>query len=213
MMRLLRLTIVSTAAALFLILGCSDDKFLIPDCSDGNPWGSDSSLLRKDPIVVLQTTLGDIRIELYPLDAPITVGNFLMYVHEGFYDSLTIHRVIPDFIIQGGGYDVNMVRKATREPIPCEANNGLSNLRGTIAMARVAEINSATSQFFINVEDNIALDHKGDSAGLYGYAVFGRVIAGMEVVDSISNVQTASRDGYQDVPVQPVIILGTNRIR
>ena len=160
--------------------------------------------LSDNSVVVMETTMGDISIELYARESPITVSNFLRYVRENYYDSLIFHRVVPNFIIQGGQYDVHLQEKPAHDPIICEADNGLSNRRGTIAMARTTEINSAASQFFINLKDNPHLDH---SAIEFGYAVFGEVIAGMSVVDSIGAVETTSMNGLNDVPVEPVIIL------
>ncbi len=155
---------------------------------------------RRKPMVLISTSLGDIKLELYEEEAPITVGNFLSYVEEGFYDSTIFHRVINNFMIQGGGITADMKQKPTKAPIKNEADNGLRNERGTIAMARTAEVNSATSQFFINHRDNSFLDH---GVRDFGYAVFGKVVEGIEVVDKIAAVQT--RPG--DVPVETVSIL------
>lgn len=151
-------------------------------------------------MVLISTSLGDIKLELYEEEAPITVANFLSYVEEGFYDSTIFHRVINNFMIQGGGITADMKQKPTKAPIKNEADNGLKNERGTIAMARTAEVNSATSQFFINHRDNAFLDH---GARDFGYAVFGKVVEGIEIVDKIAAVQT--RPG--DVPVETVSIL------
>ena len=151
-------------------------------------------------MVLISTSLGDIKLELYEEQAPITVANFLSYVEEGFYDGTIFHRVINNFMIQGGGISADMKQKPTKAPIKNEADNGLKNDRGTIAMARTADVNSATSQFFINHRDNSFLDH---GARDFGYAVFGKVIEGIEVVDKIAAVQT--RPG--DVPVETVSIL------
>lgn len=163
-----------------------------------------------NPQVTLHTNHGDIRMELFPKEAPITVENFLQYAREGFYDGTVFHRVISYFMIQGGGLVVaegedgfDLVAKPTRDPIVNEADNGLKNLRGTVAMARTNDVNSATSQFFINVEMNGSLDHTGkEDSRSWGYAVFGRVIEGMDVVDDIRFVET----GPQDVPLETVII-------
>jgi len=168
----------------------------------GSAWAAEKS----NPVVVLETTMGDIKIELYPDKAPVTVKNFLWYVDHKFYDGLIFHRVIKNFMIQGGGFTKDMVKKQPNAPIVNEATNGLSNKRGTIAMARTSEINSATSQFFINLKDNSFLDHKDDTPRGYGYAVFGKVIGGMDVVDKIGSVKTTSRKGYNDVPAEPVVI-------
>lgn len=156
-----------------------------------------------NPQVTIHTSRGDIRVELYPQASPISVENFLQYATDGFYEGTIFHRIISHFMIQGGGMTANLQPKPTRDPIINEADNGLKNLRGTIAMARTNEINSATSQFFINVELNGALDHTStDNSRSWGYAVFGRVVEGMDVVDDIRFVKT---DG-QDVPILPVII-------
>lgn len=160
----------------------------------------------KNPIVVLQTTMGDIKIELYPDKAPETVKNFLWYVNHKFYDGLIFHRVIKNFMIQGGGFTKEMKRKQPNAPIKNEADNGLSNQKGTIAMARTQKIHSASSQFFINLKDNQFLDHKNKTSGGYGYAVFGKVIDGMDVVDKIGSVTTVSFMGYKDVPDTAIVI-------
>ncbi len=153
--------------------------------------------------VLIETSMGDIKAELYDSKAPITVANFRDYIAGGLYEDTIFHRVIPGFMIQGGGFDVNMREGMTYAPIENEAHNGLKNRRGTLAMARTNVIDSATSQFFINLNDNFLLDHgKRD----YGYAVFGRVIEGMEIVDRIAAVRTGSRGMHQDVPLEPVII-------
>ena len=165
-----------------------------------------------NPMVVVKTNLGDLTIELYPDKAPLTVENFLNYVDKKFYDGTIFHRVIPTFMIQGGGFTPDMMKKATGAPLKNEAANGLSNARGTIAMARTGEIHSATCQFFINVKDNKALDYKDDSAAGFGYAVFGKVTEGMETVDKIKGVKTETKGQYGDVPVKPVIIKSIRRV-
>jgi peptidyl-prolyl cis-trans isomerase B (cyclophilin B) len=165
------------------------------------------------PRVVLETGLGDITIELSPDKAPLTVKNFLTYVDDGFYDGTIFHRVIKGFMIQGGGMTDAMREKPTRDPINNEADNGLKNERGTIAMARTSFPHSATSQFFINTVDNPFLDHKGKTSSGYGYCVFGKVIKGLDVVDAIEKVRTTSRMGHQDVPVDPVVIKKVVRIK
>ena len=157
-------------------------------------------------MVTLQTTKGDIVLELDAEKAPNTTKNFLEYVKSGFYDGTIFHRVIPGFMIQGGGFDKNMVQKSTREPIENEANNGLKNNTYTIAMARTQAPHSATAQFFINVANNDFLNHKNETPSGYGYAVFGKVIQGQDVVDRIKSVSTGSYGPYQDVPKTPVII-------
>jgi len=156
--------------------------------------------------VLMKTTFGDITLELDGEKAPKTVANFLMYVREGFYDGTIFHRVIDNFMIQGGGFDADMGQKPTEAPIENEADNGLANDRGTIAMARTMDPHSATAQFFINVKDNDFLNHSGKNMQGWGYAVFGRVVEGDNVVDKIRAVQTGSSAGHQDVPVDPVVI-------
>jgi len=159
------------------------------------------------PTVVIHTSRGDIEVELYEDQAPVTVKNFLDYTRKGYYDGTIFHRVIPGFMIQGGGFDAELEQKPTEAPIENEADNGLSNQRGTLAMARTNEPDSATAQFFINVVDNPALNHRGKQSGrTWGYAVFGRVIEGMDVVDQIRAVPTEARGPHQDVPIEPVII-------
>ena len=164
------------------------------------------SAAQDNPVVVIETSMGDITAELYQDRAPISVENFLGYVNDGFYDGTIFHRVISNFMIQGGGFTADMEKKPTRDPIQNEADNGLKNDRGTLAMARTPEINSATAQFFINVRDNDFLNYKGDSPQEYGYAVFGRVTEGMDVVDKIKDTPTGSVGPFQDVPTQKVII-------
>nr|WP_230408446.1 peptidylprolyl isomerase [Undibacterium flavidum] len=158
------------------------------------------------PTVKIVTTLGTIIVELNPDNAPITVANFLRYTDVGFYGNKIFHRVISNFMIQGGGFTADMVQASTYAPIVLEANNGLSNVRGSIAMARTNVLNSATSQFFINVVDNTFLDTSGG-----GYAVFGKVISGMDVVDKIRVVPTGSKNNYPDVPVTTVSITSVTR--
>jgi peptidyl-prolyl cis-trans isomerase A (cyclophilin A) len=162
------------------------------------------------PRVVLETSKGNITLELDRAKAPVTVENFLKYVDDGFYDGLIFHRVIPGFMIQCGGMNPNMSEKDTRDPIKNEASNGLTNARGTIAMARTNDPNSATAQFFINLVDNArGLDPRPGSAG---YAVFGRVVEGMDAVDAIAKVKTATRGMHGDVPVEPVVIKSAKRV-
>jgi len=160
----------------------------------------------ENPIVVIETSMGDIEAELFKDKAPVTVKNFLNYAEKDFYDNTVFHRVIDNFMIQGGGMTADLKPKDTQEPIKNEADNGVSNERGTMAMARTSAINSATSQFFINVKDNTFLDHKGSSPRDYGYAVFGKVISGMNVVDKIKSVKTTTKGVYRDVPVETIII-------
>ena len=163
-------------------------------------------MAEKNPIVTISTSMGDIRVELDVEKAPITTKNFLDYVKDGFYDGLIFHRVIPGFMIQGGGMDPQMKQKGTKAPIKNEAANGLKNKNGTIAMARTNVVDSATAQFFINVKDNDFLDHRGTSADAYGYSVFGKVVGGMDVVQKIEKVKTRNSGMHQDVPSDPVVI-------
>ena len=163
------------------------------------------SVDEKGPVVVLDTSKGAIEIELYSGKAPETVRNFLGYVNDRFYDGTVFHRVIPTFMIQGGGFTEDMTQKKTKEPIKNESANGLKNERGTIAMARTADPHSATAQFFINVVDNAFLDKDRGQDG-WGYCVFGKVIKGMEVVDAIKTVPTGAQKGMRDVPTEPVTI-------
>ncbi len=164
--------------------------------------------------VLMQTSQGEIRLELYPDKAPKTVENFLKYVDAGFYDGTVFHRVIQGFMVQGGGFDVHYQRKPTRDPIPNEADNGLKNERGTIAMARTSDPDSATSQFFINQADNMALDFRAKTSEGWGYAVFGRVTDGMDVVDRIASQPTQTLPiGLQNVPREPVVIEHVSRIQ
>jgi len=162
-----------------------------------------------NPQVVFETTAGDIRIELFQDDAPVSVENFLGYVDDGFYRGTIFHRVIPGFVIQGGGFSADLERKPTREPIVNEADNGRLNQRGTLSMARTRERDSATSQFFVNLSDNTFLDH-GERD--FGYAVFARVVDGMAVVDRIAGAETGRRNGMADVPVEPVVVEATRRV-
>lgn len=158
------------------------------------------------PVVVIETSSGDITVELNVGKAPISVENFLSYVKAGFYDGTIFHRVIADFMIQGGGFTPDMTKKPVRDPIKNEATNGLRNRKYTVAMARTPEINSATAQFFINTKDNAFLNNKGTTAQDYGYAVFGKVTEGMDVVDQLNKVKTTTKQGFQNVPVETVTI-------
>ena len=161
---------------------------------------------QENPAVVIETSMGDITVELNAGRAPISVENFLGYVKAGFYDGTIFHRVIASFMIQGGGFTPDMAKKAVRDPIKNEAQNGLRNRKYTVAMARTNEVNSATAQFFINTKDNSFLDNKGTTARDYGYAVFGKVVEGMDIVDAIDKVKTATKSGFQDVPAEAVMI-------
>src|SRR5205085_9958767 len=156
--------------------------------------------------VILHTNHGDITIALDDENAPATVANFLQYVRDGHYDNTVFHRVIDGFMIQGGGFAPGLRQKPVREPIANEATNGLKNVRYTVAMARTSDPHSATAQFFINVADNASLDHRSPDANGWGYCVFGRVVAGTEVVDHIKGVPTAKRGPHQDVPTEDVVI-------
>ena len=156
--------------------------------------------------ILMTTTLGPMTLELDPDNAPKTVENFLSYVSNSFYDGTIFHRVINNFMVQGGGFTADMELKATQAPIENEANNGLKNARGTIAMARTQDPHSATAQFFINVQDNDFLNHTGENMQGWGYAVFGKVTDGEDVLDKIRCAQTGNQAGHQDVPVEPIII-------
>lgn len=159
-----------------------------------------------DPMIHLKTNYGTIVIELYPDKAPKTVENFLAYARDAFYDGTVFHRVIDKFVIQGGGFSPGMTQKLTRAPIENEANNGLRNTRGTVAMARASDPHSATSQFFINVSDNDFLNYTAPTPAGWGYCVFGRVVDGMHVVDQIKGVVTGSKLGHKDVPLSDVLV-------
>lgn len=157
-------------------------------------------------LILLHTNFGDIKLELYPEKAPVTVENFVSYVNDKHYNGTIFHRVINGFMIQGGGFDTKMSQKPTKSPIKNEANNGLKNESGTIAMARTSDPHSASTQFFINVADNGFLNHTAESGQGWGYAVFGKVSDGMDVVEKIKAVKTTTKSGHQDVPVDDVII-------
>ena len=157
-------------------------------------------------MVKFNTNFGDFTLELNAEKAPVTVANFLQYVESGFYENVIFHRVIDGFMIQGGGFDLNMKQKATEAEIKNEANNGLANDKYTIAMARTSVPDSASSQFFINAADNDFLNHTAPTSSGWGYCVFGKVIEGMDVVDKIIKVKTTSKAGHRDVPIEPVII-------
>ncbi len=165
-----------------------------------------SGVMAANKVVVIDTSMGKIEVELFADKAPITVKNFLKYVEEKAYDGTIFHRVIDNFMIQGGGFTPDMTKKPVHDPIKNEAGNGLKNEVGTLAMARTGVVDSATNQFFINVKNNSFLDHKDNSPRGYGYAVFGKVISGMDVVNKIKSVKTGQKNGYRDVPLEPVII-------
>jgi len=166
----------------------------------------------KHPVVAIKTSLGDFKVELYEDKAPLTVKNFLDYVESGHYKGTIFHRVIDGFMIQGGGLTKDMKQKENRAAIQNEAHNGLSNKKGTLAMARTSDIHSATSQFFINVADNKFLDHREKSSAGYGYCVFGQVIEGIDIVEKIKDVDTHSMGHHQDVPTKPIEILEISKV-
>jgi cyclophilin family peptidyl-prolyl cis-trans isomerase len=159
-----------------------------------------------NPVAVISTSMGDITVELFKDRAPVSVENFVRYATEGFYPGTIFHRVVKGFVVQGGGYTQGMVEKSTHEPIQNEATNGLRNTRGTLAMARTQTLRSATSQFYINVADNSALDHRGYSPSDFGYAVFGRVLSGMDVADKIADVPTKSENPIEPVTIKAVTV-------
>lgn len=165
-----------------------------------------------NPRIRFETSKGAFTLELYPEKAPLTVENFLGYVDSGQYEGTILHRVIPDFMIQGGGFTEDLTQKPTGPPVRNEADNGLSNDRGTVAMARTSNPHSATAQFFVNVADNHYLNHTAPDFNRYGYTVFGRVVEGMDVVDAISKVPTTARGPYQNLPVEPVVIRTVKRL-
>jgi cyclophilin family peptidyl-prolyl cis-trans isomerase len=174
-------------------------------------FASAETTKKGNPVVVLETSKGVIEIELNEAKAPISSANFLSYVDSKFYDGLIFHRVIDNFMIQGGGFTPEMAQKNGKAPIENEAGNGLTNDKYTIAMARTSVVNSATSQFFINTKDNAFLNHKNKTDSGYGYAVFGKVVKGMEVVDAIGKVKTGMKNGMNDVPVETVTIVKAYR--
>jgi cyclophilin family peptidyl-prolyl cis-trans isomerase len=198
---------VATATALVLAVA------LLASCSKGTESPDAASTAgNANPIVVLKTTEGEIDIELFADKAPLSVANFLSYVDEGFYDGTVFHRVIKDFMVQGGGYDGAREKKPTREPIKNEASNGLKNEVGTVAMARTSVPDSATSQFFINTENNAFLDHRDESPEGYGYAVFGKVIRGLDVVEKIEATPTDDAGGaFRNFPKSPIVIESARR--
>lgn len=160
----------------------------------------------ENPVVLMKTSMGEIEIELFQDKAPLTVKNFIMYANKGFYNGTIFHRVISNFMIQGGGFTPGMKEKKTSAPVKNEADNGLLNKAGTVAMARTADVHSATAQFFINVLNNPSLDYKSSTSEGYGYCVFGKVIKGMDVVNKIRSVQTRTVGYFDDVPLNDVII-------
>lgn len=194
-------------ALISLIAACTTLAF----ANAGKPTEKETKKMADTVTVVMETTLGNVEIELNEAKAPITVANFLSYVDANFYDGTIFHRVIPNFMVQGGGFTVDMNQKPTKAAIKNEANNGLENRRGTIAMARTMVVDSATCQFFINTVDNGFLNFRSPDPRGYGYAVFGSVVSGMEVVDKIAAVQTGINNGMRDVPMTPVVIKSIRR--
>jgi len=172
-------------------------------CLAGSAFAADGN---KNPTLVLETSLGNVKVELFQKEAPISVKNFLEYAKSGFYNGTIFHRVIPGFMIQGGGFTQDLQQKPTNAQIKNEAANGLKNERGTLAMARTMVVDSASSQFFVNVANNEFLNHREGGPAAYGYAVFGKVVSGMDVVDKIAATQTSVQQGFSDVPVTPVVI-------
>ena len=159
-------------------------------------------------MIRFETSLGDFTIEFFEKEAPVSVANFLSYIDDAYFDGTIFHRIVPGFVIQGGGFTADMAQKKTKAPIKNEADNGLKNSRGTLSMARTNDINSATSQFFVNLKDNDFLDH---SRGNFGYAVFAKVTAGMDVIDKIAAVATGRKQGFDDVPVETVTMKSVRR--
>jgi peptidyl-prolyl cis-trans isomerase A (cyclophilin A) len=170
----------------------------------GVSWAAELTV--KNPVVSMETSMGSVKLELFAKEAPISVKNFLDYAIGGFYDGTIYHRIIPNFMIQGGGFTADLNQKQANPPIKNEADNGLKNLRGTLAMARTMVVDSATAQFFINVADNGFLNHRDKTQQGFGYAVFGRVAEGMDIVDKIAKVKTGMQKGFRDVPETSVII-------
>ena len=192
------IALATLTAVAVLALSCGGSK-------TGSPIAP-TARAAQNPVVVMDTSMGSMTIELFQAEAPITVNNFLQYAREGFYEGTIFHRVIQGFMIQGGGFTEDMRQKPTRDPIKNEADNGVSNERGTIAMARTGLVDSATAQFFINHQNNAgSLDHKGPGLA-FGYAVFGRVTEGLDVLDAIAGVSTRPKGGHGDVPVDTVTI-------
>jgi peptidyl-prolyl cis-trans isomerase B (cyclophilin B) len=215
----MRWAVLAPVLALFVLVafsmvvwGCGDDdgpqttNSSAADGSAADTTNAGGSQMSSGPKVLIKTSLGDITAELDPAAAPLTVENFLSYVESGSYDGTIFHRVIRGFMIQGGGFTPDMQQKETQAPVKNEADNGLKNVRGTLAMARTSVVDSATSQFFVNVADNDFLDFSAPTPQGYGYAVFGRVVEGMDVVDAIVAVPTTTMGSLQDVPSTPVVI-------
>ena len=189
--------------AMLVTTACKQKDNSAQNTAQSAPAGDTSETQGGNPVVIISTSKGDIKVELLKNEAPVTVENFLSYANDGFYDGTIFHRVIPNFMIQGGGFTPDFAQKPTKAPIKNEANNGLKNDRGTLAMARTQVVDSATSQFFINVVDN---DFLNNGARDFGYAVFGKVIDGMDVVDAIAAVPTSNKGMHGDVPTEDVVI-------
>lgn len=200
----LKLLLVAVLVPAVLVsAACKQKDNSAENTAQSAPAGDTSETQGGNPVVIISTSKGDIKVELFKNEAPITVENFLSYVNDGFYDGTIFHRVIPNFMIQGGGFTPDFVQKETKAPIKNEATNGLKNDRGTLAMARTQVVDSATSQFFINIVDN---DFLNNGARDYGYAVFGKVTDGMDVVDAIAGVPTANKGMHGNVPTEDVVI-------
>ncbi|MGD9651896.1 MAG: peptidylprolyl isomerase [Candidatus Dadabacteria bacterium] len=189
--------------AMLVTAACKQKDNSAQNTAQSTPAGDTSETQGGNPVVIISTSKGDIKVELFKNEAPVTVENFLSYVNDGFYDGTIFHRVIPNFMVQGGGFTPDFAQKPTKAPIKNEANNGLKNDRGTLAMARTQVVDSATSQFFINVVNN---DFLNNGARDFGYAVFGKVIDGMDVVDAIAAVPTSNKGMHGDVPTEDVVI-------
>ena len=189
--------------AMLVTAACKQKDNSAQNAAQSTPAGDTSETQGGNPVVIISTSKGDIKVELFKNEAPVTVENFLSYVNDGFYDGTIFHRVIPNFMVQGGGFTPDFAQKPTKAPIKNEANNGLKNDRGTLAMARTQVVDSATSQFFINVVNN---DFLNNGARDFGYAVFGKVIDGMDVVDAIAAVPTSDKGMHGDVPTEDVVI-------
>lgn len=189
-----------------LIAGCATSQVVTPEPQNevNNKLTEEKQMETK--VILIKTSLGDIKAELYPDKAPVTVENFIQYVDDGFYNGTIFHRVMPGFMVQGGGFTEDRVQKETNDAIKIESDNGLKNDRGTLAMARTRIPDSATSQFFVNLVDNDFLNYRSPDEDGYGYTVFGKVIEGMDVVDQIAKVQTGSNGMHQDWPVENVVI-------
>ena len=201
----------AACCALFSGVLLAADAATPPGATANQPKDQATMPATANPTVQMTTSQGEITIELYADQAPVSVSNFLAYVDANFYAGTVFHRVIPNFMIQGGGFTADLAQKATKPAIRNEADNGLKNTRGTLAMARTMVVDSATSQFFFNTVDNGFLNFREKSPQGYGYAVFGKVTAGMDVVDKIAQVQTGNRGPHQNVPLQPVTILKVTR--